>query len=162
MADLLPLDGHAFDQVAGADERLGIVGDGPQHEALEQQARGCAASGRITFCGFLDDDADVLAQMKAATVFASPSTREGFGITSLEAMAAGCTVIGVDHPDSAATEVIGDAGFVVDPTTEALAAALDRALAGERPPVDPRERAAGYDWDRVTDQAETAYRRAMA
>jgi glycosyltransferase involved in cell wall biosynthesis len=92
--------------------------------------------------------------MKAARVFASPSTREGFGITSLEAMAADCTVIGADHPESAAGEVIDDDGFVTDPTTAALANALDHALAGHRPPTDPTQRASQYDWDAVTAQAE--------
>jgi glycosyltransferase involved in cell wall biosynthesis len=99
--------------------------------------------------------------MKAARAFASPSTREGFGITYLEAMAANCTVIGVDHPESAAGEVIDDAGFVTEPTTEALASALDRALAGERPPTDPTRRASRYDWDEITEQAESVYRHAI-
>jgi glycosyltransferase involved in cell wall biosynthesis len=99
--------------------------------------------------------------MKAARVFASPSTREGFGITSLEAMAADCTVIGADHPESAAGEVIDDAGFVTDPTIEALTNALDRALAGERPPTDHTHRAGQYGWDEITDQAESVYRSAI-
>lgn len=99
--------------------------------------------------------------MKAARVFASPSTREGFGITYLEAMATNCTVIGVEHPESAASEVIGDAGFVVDPTTDALTSALKNALDGSRPSSDPVTRASHYDWDAVADQAESVYRSAI-
>jgi len=76
-------------------------------------------------------------------------------------MAAGCTVIGADHPESAAGEVIDDAGFVTEPTTEALASALNRALTGDRPPTDPIQRASQYDWDEITDQAESVYRSAI-
>jgi glycosyltransferase involved in cell wall biosynthesis len=152
---------RAFDRVASAhDATLGIVGDGPRRDALERTAAACDARHRITFLGFLDEYDDVLGQMKAASVFASPSTREGFGITYLEAMAAGCTVVGADHRDSAASEVIGDAGFVVDPTVDALADTLDRVLAGEGPDADPLAAANQYDWDAITARAEATYRRA--
>jgi glycosyltransferase involved in cell wall biosynthesis len=99
--------------------------------------------------------------MRAADVFASPSTREGFGLTFAEAMAADCTVIAADHPDSAADEVIGDATFLIDPNAESLGEVLNRALDGARPDENPRERAKRYDWDAVADQAEQAYQRAV-
>ena len=111
--------------------------------------------------GFLDGYEDVLGHMRAADVFASPSTREGFGITFLEAMAADCTVIAADHPESAADEVIADAGFCVAPTVDALAERLNAALGGARPSTSPVEHAQKYDWDAIAEQAETAYRRAI-
>jgi glycosyltransferase involved in cell wall biosynthesis len=112
------------------------------------------------FLGFLDDYEDVLGHMRAARVFAAPSTREGFGITYAEAMAADCTVIAADHPDSAASEVIGDAGYLVEPSAEEVATALDSALSGARPPASPTERAARFSWDSVATQAEAVYERA--
>jgi len=78
-------------------------------------------------------------------------------VTYAEAMAAGCTVIGADHPDSAADEVIGDAGFLVQPTVDDLGDTLRAILDGQAPPTDPVERAQQYDWDAVADQAEEAY-----
>jgi glycosyltransferase involved in cell wall biosynthesis len=72
-------------------------------------------------------------------VFASSSIREGFGITYAEAIAADCTVIAADHPSSAASEVIGKAGYLVEPTVSGVAAALDEALSGRRPAVSPTE-----------------------
>ncbi|AGB33686.1 glycosyltransferase [Natrinema pellirubrum DSM 15624] len=152
----------AFDQVADDhDATLGIVGDGPERERLERAQETLTHADRVEFLGFLDDYDDVLGHMRAADVFASPSTREGFGITFVEAMAADCTVIAADHPDSAADEVIDDAGFLVDPTVESLTKTLDAALGGERPPTNPVERAQRYDWDAVAAQAETAYQRAI-
>jgi len=152
----------AFDALAAEyDVTLGIIGDGPERERLQRQAAGLTHAANVDLLGFLDDYEDVLGHMSAASIFASPSTREGFGITFAEAMAADCTVIAADHPDSAASEVIGDAGFVVDPTVEALRSALNNALQGTRPPDDPVTRAQHYDWDTVALKAETAYERAV-
>lgn len=154
---------EAFDAVASDhDATLGIIGEGPELDRLQKQARRLEHTGRITFLGFIDEYEDVLGHMRAARVFASPSTREGFGITCAEAMAADCTVIAADHPESAASEVIDSAGYLVEPTVDALAATLDRALAGERPPTNPLDRAKQYDWDRVAQRAETVYERAIA
>ena len=153
---------EAFDRVAAdTDVTLGIVGDGPERDVLEAQADALTHADRVEFLGFLDDYEDVLGHMRAADIFCSPSTREGFGLTFAEAMAADCTVIAANHPDSAADEVIDDAGFLVDPTVESLTETLDAALRGDRPSTDPVERAQRYDWDAVADQAETAYQRAI-
>ncbi len=147
----------AFDHVAPDETTLGIVGDGPKRAELETLAGTLESADRITFTGFLEEYDEVLAQMRAASVFATPSTREGFGITAAEAMAAGCTVIGADHPDSAVGAVIGDAGFLSEPTVSAIGAVLDRVLSGERPPTDPVERAQRFDWDQVAEDAIEAY-----
>ena len=151
----------AFDAVASVhDATLGIIGDGPERERLKAKQESLTHADRVEFLGFLDDYENVLGQMRAADVFASPSTREGFGITFAEAMAADCTVLAADHPDSAADEVIDGAGFLVDPTVESLTKALNRALSGERPDTNPVQRAQQYDWDAVADRAEAAYQRA--
>ncbi|WP_396611635.1 glycosyltransferase [Haloferax sp. S1W] len=153
----------AFDRVAKEDDdaTLGIVGDGPEFDRLQRQANSLTHADRVSFLGFLDEYEDVLGHMRAADVFASPSTREGFGITYAEAMAADCTVIGVQHPESAASEVIGDAGYLADPAVDSVTESLEQALAGETPPTEPTKRAEQYDWDSVADQAEAAYQRAI-
>ncbi|ADQ68695.1 glycosyltransferase [Halogeometricum borinquense DSM 11551] len=152
----------AFDSVAEShDATLGIIGDGLEFDRLQRQAQRIDHADRVTFLGFLDAYEDVLGHMRAADVFASPSTREGFGITYAEAMAADCTVIGATHPESAASEVIGDAGYLAEPTVESVAESLARALEGDTPPTDPLERATRFDWDTVAELAESAYERAM-
>jgi glycosyltransferase involved in cell wall biosynthesis len=151
---------EAFDRVAAdRDATLGIVGEGPETDRLRAVAGDATNGDRIEFLGFLDDYDDVVAQMHAADVFASASTREGFGMTFVEAMAAGCTVVAAEHAESAAGEVVGDAGFLVPPTVEAFAAVLDRALAGERPPDDPVVQARRYDWDAIVERTVDLYRR---
>ncbi|MFC6722991.1 glycosyltransferase family 4 protein [Halobium palmae] len=153
---------EAFDRVASRfDATLGIIGDGPESETLRAKATNLTHSDRVTFLGFLDEYEDVLAHMHAADIFASPSTREGFGITYAEAMAADCTVIAADHPESAASEVIGEGGYLASPTVEGVADALERALNGERPAQAPTERAKKFDWDNVAKRAETVYQRTL-
>jgi len=150
----------AFDRVA-PEATLGIIGDGPMRDALEDHVAGLDCADRVTMLGFLESYDDVLAHMQTAPVFASPSFREGFGITFLEAMAADCTVITVDHPFSAGSEVVGDAGFVTDPTVDGVVDALERALDGERPNRDPVEAARDYDWDNVAAETEALYERIL-
>lgn len=146
----------AFTKV-DTNARLGIIGDGPELERLRSRAQRSSASSRIEFLGFLDDYDDVIGHMQAADVFVSPSVREGFGITLLEAMATDSTVVTVQHQHSAGSEVVGDAGFVVSPTVDAVATAINRAVGGDRPDVSPTERAAEYDWEVVTDRTEEFY-----
>jgi hypothetical protein len=69
-------------------------------------------------------------------------------------MAADCTVITVDHPHSAGSEVVGDAGFVTAPSIEDVSARLSRAIAGERPEANPVTTAAEYDWSAITSTME--------
>jgi glycosyltransferase involved in cell wall biosynthesis len=144
---------------ADSDATLGIIGDGPMRESLEAHASTLDCADRVTFLGFLEEYEDVLSHMRAAPLFVSPSFREGFGITLIEAMASDCTVITVDHPFSAGSEVVGDAGFVTEPTVEEISDALERALNGERPPRDPVEVARAYDWENVADRTESYYSR---
>ncbi|MET7402298.1 MSMEG_0565 family glycosyltransferase [Dactylosporangium sp. NPDC005572] len=74
--------------------------------------------------------------MAGAAAFAFPSTREGFGLAAMEALAAGVPVVVRDLP--VLREVFGTAvGYGTDPAS--LAAALLRAVTAP----DPARRAAG-------------------
>lgn len=64
--------------------RLLVVGDGPERDALERQARELGIAGEAHFTGHREDVADLLAVME---VFVLPSVAEDFGRVLLEAMA---------------------------------------------------------------------------
>lgn len=59
------------------------------------------------------DDAELLTWYQRAMVLAAPSRYEGFGLPVLEAMACGTPVVA--GRGSSLTEVVGDAGVLVDP-----------------------------------------------
>ena len=81
----------------------------------------------------------------AADVFAFPSTREGFGLAAMEALAAGVPVVVRDLP--VLREVFGDAVYRAS-GADGLAAAMVRALAGSDPDRmrAGRTLAAGLTW----------------
>lgn len=89
-----------------------------------------------------DDDLPALVAASAAVSFVS--TKEGFGLAAMEALAAGVPVVARDLP--VLREVFGDAVlFATDPTS--IAAALANALAGRAPDAAlGRDLAAGYTW----------------
>jgi glycosyltransferase involved in cell wall biosynthesis len=94
----------------------------------------------------------------AAAVFAFPSTREGFGLAAMEALAAGVPVVASDLP--VMREVFGGAAaFAAGP--EAFAAGLRDALAAG---PEPRRRAAGqalaarYTWAEAAARHLALYR----
>ncbi|GAA3583255.1 MSMEG_0565 family glycosyltransferase [Amycolatopsis ultiminotia] len=82
--------------------------------------------------------------MRSAAVFAFPSTREGFGLAAMEALAAGVPVVTRDLP--VLREIFGAvAHFAKDPA--GLAEAMRVALSAPRDPAAGQALAARYTWD---------------
>jgi glycosyltransferase involved in cell wall biosynthesis len=141
--------------------RCVIIGDGPERERLQQMAYEHGVGEQVTFTGFLASYDEMIARMKASRVFAFPSTREGFGIAALEALACGLALVTVDHPQNAAKDfVTPDQGILCAPTAPALSVAIRDALS-RAPEMRPHAIAytESYDWERITDLQETYYHR---
>lgn len=115
------------------------------------QFRGEGAVAGVRALGHVDDP--LLPGLYAgAAAFVLPSLYEGFGLTALEALAAGVPVVAARR--GALPEVCGDAAQLVDPTdAEAVAIALERALDDPGP-----WRAAGPPRAAPLTWAETAQR----
>jgi glycosyltransferase involved in cell wall biosynthesis len=114
-------------------------GDRPQFRS-EQETAGVRALGHV-------DDTLLPGLYAGAAAFVLPSLYEGFGLTALEALAAGIPVVAADR--GALPEVCGRAAQLVDPTDAgAIAAAIERALDDPAPwrAAGP-QRAAPLTWD---------------
>ena len=145
---------------------LAIIGDGPDRERLTGLADRLGLLGpaaAVTFHGYLRSNLDVWRTIGASRIAVQPSSREGFGLFPLEAMAAGLPVVYCDSSESALGELVehGVHGVCTAPHPEALAQALERLLAA---PGEVRElaenalrHAALYDWSVVAVEMEALF-----
>jgi glycosyltransferase involved in cell wall biosynthesis len=124
----------------GHDIGLALAGaDGWRSDAVYDLASELSLGNSARFLGFVPDD-DLLALYRRAAVLAHPALDEGFGMTPLEAMAAGTPAVVSDVGGLA--EAVGDAALLVAPTdAREWAAALGRLL--QDPALAAGMRAAG-------------------
>ncbi len=111
-----------------SDAELWIVGGGDDVERLQKKAAALApeVTSKVIFRGKISHE-DLLTSYQEASVFAMPSTGEGFGLVFCEAMRFGMPCI--CSFDSAAEIVLNDeTGFVVSQTPDDIAKACVRLL----------------------------------
>ena len=109
---------------------LYLVGDGPERELFERQARRSRWSDRIHFEGF---QTVPQAYMLSADVFVLASRRESFGLVLIEARQAGCAIVATNVDGVAEALDGGRAGMLVPPrNVPSLAVALTRMLRNDR------------------------------
>jgi len=101
---------------------LRIIGDGPYRASLETLAASLSLQQRVTFLGKVDGHT-LRRWLNTARVFVSMSQREAFGITFLEALAAGrcCAVSDLPaHRDIAALSNVTNSVQFIPPTASPL------------------------------------------
>jgi glycosyltransferase involved in cell wall biosynthesis len=145
---------EAFGAISAAFPRhhLVIVGDGDEMAALNRQGESCGLTGRIHFTGFRDDpwpcfrafDLNVLASTK----------NEGIPQVLLQAMVAGCPVIGTRV--GGIPDIVDDGlnGWLVAPSdATALAGAMSAILIDPQKAQERARRASRYVADHYTIDA---------
>jgi glycosyltransferase involved in cell wall biosynthesis len=157
---------HAFAQVIREQRDLYLVigGRGWLEDALRTLAGRLGITDRVRFTGFILEE-DLPVYYQAADLFVLPTLAlEGFGLTTLEALASGLPVVGT--PVGSIPEILGrfDARFLTSGTdAAALAEGIRRGLAlvrGQGTALTERCRAfavAHYDWERIVDRYEALY-----
>ena len=112
----------------------------------------------IRFLGHVPDE-HLPGLYAGARAFVLPSRYEGFGLTVLEAMAAGTPVVASDR--TALPETVGDAGLLADPDDpEAIAGAVARAIGPERERLAAAgpPRAARFSWAQTAERVDALVR----
>lgn len=140
--------------IVGADRTL------PRQD-LAAVASAHGVSERVRLSRYVPD-AELGSLYARASVFAFLSEYEGFGLTPLEALAAGVPVVALDT--SVAREVYGDAAVLVPPgNIAATADALTRLLTSPEAAAAQLARAPGvlarYSWDDAADKTLAAIER---
>lgn len=137
--------------------KLCVIGEGPEKRSLMQLAH--QQHKHVTFASSLPYK-DVISVMKAAKSLVLPSSREGFGIVALEALACGTPVITSNVRENAAAALInpGENGFVVEIGANQIRSALlevDKNRMGRA----ARAQAAQFDWNPLTEKLRCEYQR---
>jgi glycosyltransferase involved in cell wall biosynthesis len=104
----------AHARAAGIDLRLAWAGhlQGGHIEGVEAEARRCGVLAAVERLGYVSDE-ELRILYRGARAHLLVSRCEGFGLTVVEAMAAGCPVVTTNGGSLA--EVAGDAALQVDP-----------------------------------------------
>ena len=140
------------------DSRLALVGDGPHCQQLEKVFEGTAT----TFVGYLAGE-ELAGAYASADAFLFPSSTETLGLVLLEAMAAGCPVVGANR--GGIPDIVSDGlnGCLYEPDQPGSLEAAVRRLLGnpeERESLRQaaRREAEAWGWSGATAQLRRYYR----
>lgn len=140
------------------DYLLMLVGEGPLHEELEQQARALGVADRVRFLGLRTDMPRLLQMMD---VMALPSKFEGFPTVALEWQCAGLPVLLSENitPDCAFTRCVQFLPLDVEAWVSAILgmSEADRAAASRSGIVALTQ--AGFDLTSAAKELEESYHR---
>jgi glycosyltransferase involved in cell wall biosynthesis len=149
---------QAFARLAHPAATLDIAGTGDDRARLEQLARSLDLGDRVRFLGFVTEQ-EKLALLRAAWAMVFTSSKEGWGITNLEAAACGTPVIASDSPGLRDSVRHGETGYLVPHgDVQALATAM-RAIADAPDLVTTLGRrgrafAETFTWERAASETE--------
>jgi len=141
--------------------RLALVGDGPHRHQLER----CFEGTPTTFVGYLAGQ-DLASAYACGDAFLFPSSTETLGLVLLEAMAAGCPVVGADRGGIPDIVSDGENGCLYDPDQpHSLTAAVQRLLGESQTRAclrqAARQEAERWGWAGATDQLRGYYRKVL-
>jgi len=141
--------------------RLALVGDGPYRQQLERLFEGTPT----TFVGYLAGE-ELASAYASGDAFLFPSSTETLGLVLLEAMAAGCPVVGARR--GGIPDIVSDGvnGFLYDPDEEGSLTTAVANLLGEADTrralrLAAREEAERWGWASATEQLRGYYRQVL-
>jgi len=155
-------------QALGDEYPLVLAGKKPEgvtavHPDYDQYIRQLHLEEQVRWIGFVDE-ADKPALYRNAETFIFPSRREGFGLPVLEALACGAPVVTTNA--SSLPEVVGDAGFAVDPDDDrGMAGAIIATLIQDEMRAELQakavQQAAQFSWQKTATETLLVYDQVM-
>ncbi len=138
-----------------------IIGDGPEKKDILRLIKLLKMEKQITVRPFEAKHSAVYTAMKNASVYVLPSTREGFGIVVVEAIASGTPVVTIATEDNAAQYLVtpGKNGFLCSLTAKDLAKTIRKTMEQFDTPTARAKLSSmvdEYDWDRIAKQYREA------
>jgi glycosyltransferase involved in cell wall biosynthesis len=141
--------------------RLALVGDGPHRQQLERHFEGTST----TFVGYLAGQ-ELASAYASGDAFLFPSSTETLGLVLLEAMAAGCPVVGANR--GGIPDIVDDGvnGCLYDPDDEgSLTTAVRRLLGSAETRLalrhSARREAERWGWGGATSQLRRYYQQVL-
>jgi L-malate glycosyltransferase len=144
---------------------LVMVGDGPDRQTAESEARKLGVEKSVRFLGKIDSVAPLLA---AAHLFILPSNAESFGLSALEALASGTPVIGTNAgglPEvvrDGVTGVLCGVGDVDGMSNAAIELLTDNGKWQDMSDAAAADARTRFAMDDIVAQYEEMYRAAIA
>jgi len=114
----------------GVVVRMLILGTGPEEPFLRSLAADLGLADSVVFQHPWKDRKQFISALKSTKVMVMPSSREGFGISVLEALASGIPVVMADDAANLSRELVGpgDLASIVPPTAHSFASAIQTWL----------------------------------
>jgi glycosyltransferase involved in cell wall biosynthesis len=154
----------ALDRRGAAPLFVVVGGDGLEAQSIKAAMASIGVSHLVRFVGRLVDE-DLHQVLSRAVALVHPSRYEGFGLTPLEAMAAGLPVIA--SRAGSLPEVLGAAAVLADPDDDVAWANAIEAVSTDADLVARLRTTgaawvAGFTWDRAAAATAEIYRSALA
>lgn len=141
-----------------------IIGSGPHESKLTVFARELGIEDRVEFLGFVPDRKDIIVIMKRSHVFCLPSLVEGFGMVTIEALAAGLPYVSSDIPATREVTDGGVGGFLFEPKNtvdlaEKITTVLSNPNAFKKQYSSIHHLLDSYEWKRFSPLLVDVYKR---
>lgn len=143
--------------------RTAIIGQGPEEQNLKKLVAKLKLNNQVKFFGFLPTAAEVFSVMKASKIFVTLSSREGFGISVLEAYACGLPVITSAEEKNFARFLVKNnvtgkvVGLKIEDIAEKIARLLDDENSRQSMILKARQFILKFDWDALTAKLLASY-----
>ncbi len=139
--------------------KAAVVGDGPELEKLQALAKRLGVEKNVQFLGFANSRSELFGIFKSSKLFILPSTREGFGITLLEALACGLPAITTNAETNASRDLIrGGNGFTIGASAtefyEKSKLLLSNEALRKKYSLQAKKSAQKHSWDNAAKEFE--------